>query len=118
VFVGRNTEMIKRAGINVSPAEVENILLTHPGVSQAAVVGVADPERGELVVAFVVPSNASVTTAELIAHCRSVASKYKVPDRILMQSSLPLTSTGKLQRRQLKQTAVELVVASGGRSNG
>ena len=118
VFIGRNTEMIKRAGINVSPAEVENILLSHPGVSQAAVVGAADPERGELVVAFVVPANASVTTAELIAHCRSVASKYKVPDRILMRSSLPLTATGKLQRSQLKQTALELVGASGEQPHG
>jgi len=118
VFVGRNTEMIKRAGINVSPAEVENILSSHPGVVQAAVVGAADAERGELIVAFVVPANASVTAAELIAHCRGVASKYKVPDRIQFINSLPLTVTGKLQRRALKQIAVELVDASGGPSHG
>ena len=109
VFVGRNTEMIKRAGINVSPAEVETILLSHTGVAQAAVVGVADSERGELVVAFIVPANATVTEAELIAHCRGVASKYKVPDRIVLRASLPLTVTGKLQRRELKQSAMDLV---------
>ena len=116
VFVGRNTEMIKRAGINVSPAEVEDILLSHAGVGQAAVVGVADPERGELVVAFIVPANPNVSEAELIAHCRGVASKYKVPDRIVIQPSLPFTVTGKLQRRQLKQMAADILGA--GASHG
>ena len=116
VFVGRNTEMIKRAGINVSPAEVENILLSHAGVAQAAVVGVSDSERGELVIAFVVPANAEISEADLVAHCRGVASKYKVPDRVVLQNSLPLTVTGKLQRRQLKQAATDLV--SGSSSHG
>jgi fatty-acyl-CoA synthase len=109
VFVGRNTEMIKRAGINVSPEEVENILLLHSGVKRAGVVGVPDAERGELVIAFVVPSSKAVTAAELIMHCRSVASKYKVPDRIEICESLPLTPTGKLQRRELKRDGVNLV---------
>ena len=115
VFVGRNTEMIKRAGINVSPAEVENILLLHPKVESAGVVGVADKERGELVVAFVVARNGEEpTVAELIEHCRSVASKYKVPDRIEIRPALPLTPTGKLQRRELKQDASNLVAVMGG----
>lgn len=109
VFIGRNNEMIKRAGINVSPAEVENVLLSHAGVAQVAVVGAADAERGELVVAFVVPASASVSEAELIAHCRAIASKYKAPDRIALVASLPFTVTGKLQRRQLRQTAADLV---------
>ena len=72
-------------------------------------VGAADPERGELVVAFVVPANPNVSEAELIAHCRGVASKYKVPDRIVLQAQLPFTVTGKLQRRELKQTARDVV---------
>jgi fatty-acyl-CoA synthase len=109
VFVARNTEMIKRAGINVSPAEVENILLAHPLVAQAAVVGAADADRGEAIVAFVVPSSPSLKAEDLVAHCRSVASKYKVPDRIILQEALPLTATGKLQRRALKETAQSLL---------
>lgn len=113
VFVGRNTEMIKRAGINISPAEVENILLLHPQVESAGVVGVADRERGELVIAFVVARRGTMPTeGDLIAHCRSVASKYKVPDRIEIRPALPLTPTGKLQRRELKQDATDLVSGS------
>ena len=112
VFVGRSTEMIKRAGINVSPAEVEEVLLRHAAVAQAGVVGVPDRALGESIVAFVVPaSGISVTGAELIAHCRSVASKYKVPDRIELCDALPLTPTGKLQRRDLKRTAADLVAS-------
>jgi fatty-acyl-CoA synthase len=109
VFVARNTEMIKRAGINVSPAEVENILLAHPLVAQAAVVGAADADRGEAIVAFVVASSPSLKAEDLISHCRSIASKYKVPDRIILQDALPLTATGKLQRRALKETAQSLL---------
>lgn len=119
VFVGRNSEMIKRAGINVSPAEVEDILLLHPAVSQAGVVGVADPQRGELVIAFVVPgAGETVTEPDLVAHCRAVASKYKVPDRVEIRSSLPQTPTGKLQRRELKEVAAGLVNAAAGARHG
>ena len=66
-FVGRDADIIKRAGINVSPAEVESLLLQYPGVAQAAVVGAAAGERGEAIVAFVVPHPGA------IARCRGVA---------------------------------------------
>lgn len=112
VFVGRSTEMIKKAGINISPAEIEAVLVRHPAVGQACVVGVPDSRRGELVVAFVVPS-AAVTSTELIDHCRSLSSKYKVPDRIEILDALPLTTTGKVMRRALKDSAVDLVERAG-----
>ena len=119
VFIGRSTEMIKRAGINVSPAEVEDVLRRHPGVALAGVVGVPDRERGELVVAFVVPvADGAVTVEQLLAHCRSVASKYKIPDRIEIRSALPQTPTGKLQRRDLKQSAAELIAQTGRPAHG
>lgn len=106
VFAGRNTEMIKRAGINVSPAEVEEVLLQHEKVSQAGVVGVADPERGELIYAFVIPApGATPTEDELRTHCGAHLSKYKLPDRITIRPALPMTVTGKLMRRELKQEA-------------
>lgn len=108
VFVGRSTEMIKRAGINISPAEVEDVLVAHPAVAQAAVVGVPDRERGERVIAYVVArQHDGLTQDELIRHCREIASKYKVPDHIEISASLPMTPTGKLQRRELKAMAAE-----------
>lgn len=109
VFVGRKTEMIKRAGINISPAEVENILLLHPKIESAGVVCVTDRNGSELVIAFVVAREGEKPSeAELVNHCRSVASKYKVPDRIEIRPALPLTPTGKLERRELKRHAMNL----------
>ncbi len=119
VFAGRNSEMIKRAGINISPAEVEDILLRHPSVELAGVVGAPHPEQGEQVIAFVTQkASAALTPAELAAHCRAIASKYKVPDHIVLRTSLPQTATGKLQRRELKQEAARLFSVSGRPAHG
>ena len=108
VFAGRVSEMIKKGGINISPAEVEDVLMRHPAVAQAGVVGIPDRQQGELLAAFVVlrPGNTS-TSADLAAHCRTVASRYKVPDIIEIRQTLPVTATGKLMRRDLKQIAAE-----------
>ncbi|MGE5270438.1 MAG: class I adenylate-forming enzyme family protein, partial [Thiohalocapsa sp.] len=79
-FVARGADIIKRAGINVSPAEVESLLLAHPAVAQAAVVGAPAGELGEAIVAFVVARPGMMATpAALQAHCRRIASSYKVP---------------------------------------
>lgn len=108
-FLGRSGEMIKRSGINVSPAEVEAALLQHPAVAQAGVVGLPDAEKGELIVAFVVPKrDARLAAADLAAHCRRIASAYKVPDRIEIRPALPTTVTGKLLRRALRDEAAAL----------
>ena len=108
VFVGRVSEMIKRAGINVSPAEVEEVLRRHPGVQDVAVVGVPDQARGELIFAFVVPvDNVTFDLEALNQHCAKEASKYKLPDHIEECTHLPLTVTGKLQRNELKKWAVK-----------
>ncbi len=110
-FVARNSDIIKRAGINVSPAEIESLLLTHPSVAQAAVVGAAAGERGEAIVAFVVPQPTAEISAEALrAHCRALASSYKVPDHIEIRTALPVTETGKLFRRALKEEAQKLVI--------
>jgi fatty-acyl-CoA synthase len=109
VFVGRASEMIKRAGINVSPAEVEDALMQAEGVSAVAVTGVPDAARGETIVAFVVGSG--VAPDALLDHCRGILSKYKQPDRIEIVDALPLTATGKLQRRRVKEMAASLPVA-------
>ncbi|HYZ24968.1 MAG TPA: class I adenylate-forming enzyme family protein [Rhodopila sp.] len=108
-FSGRVTEMIKKSGINISPAEVEDVLMRHPGVALAGVVGVPDPTQGELLVAFVVAKPGEALRAEeLSAHCRALVSRYKVPDAIEIREALPMTVTGKLMRRDLKQIAASL----------
>ena len=112
VFVGRVSEMIKRAGINVSPAEVEAVLRRHPSVKDAAVVGVPDAARGERIFAYVVPTAAAeFDVAALMRHCATESSKYKMPDHIEACTSLPLTVTGKLQRNELKQMAIQRALA-------
>ena len=109
-FVARGSDIIKRAGINVSPAEVETLLLQHPAVAQAAVVGAPAGELGEAIVAFVVLGpGAEATGAALREHCRALASSYKTPDRIEICAALPVTETGKLFRRGLKEQAIALV---------
>ena len=107
VFAGRNSEMIKRAGINVSPAEVEEVLARHDAVMQAGVVGIPDKAKDEAIIAFVVAAK-GVSEADLMAHCRLVASSYKVPDRIEFRDALPITATGKLLRQSLKEDAMRL----------
>ena len=108
-FVGRTTEMIKKGGINISPAEVEDVLMRHAGVALAGVVGVPDQAQGELLVAFVVAKSGAVPSKEdLVNHCRTLASRYKVPDFIEIREALPVTPTGKLMRRELKQLARDL----------
>lgn len=108
-FSGRVTEMIKKGGINISPAEVEDVLMRHASVALAGVVGVPHATQGELLAAFVVAKPGTDPRAEeLTAHCRALASRYKVPDFIEIRSELPVTVTGKLMRRELKSMAAAL----------
>ncbi|HKM62589.1 MAG TPA: class I adenylate-forming enzyme family protein [Acidisphaera sp.] len=117
VFAGRVSEMIKKGGINISPAEVEDVLLRHPAVAQVGVCGVPDAQQGELLAAFVVPRPGyKPTPEELVAHCRMAASRYKVPDFIEIRATLPVTATGKLMRRDLKQIAAGLRRDAGARA--
>ncbi|MFC7516838.1 AMP-binding protein [Herbaspirillum sp. GCM10030257] len=102
-FSGRFKEMIKISGYSVFPEEVETILIRHPAIRQAAVIGVADPVKGQLVKAVVVlKDDAGILTDEaLIAWCRANMSTYKVPRIVEFRESLPATGTGKLLRRKL-----------------
>ena len=98
--------MIKKGGINVSPAEVEDVLMQHPAIGQAGVVGLPDALQGELLAAFIVlRPGQSASREDIVAHCRSLASRYKIPDIIEFRTELPVTATGKLLRRELKQQA-------------
>lgn len=105
-YAGRSSEMIKRSGINVSPAEVEEVLQQHQAVALAGVTGLADTVRGEIIVAYVTPRpGSSIEIDAILAHCRTHLSRYKVPDRVHVCEALPLTPTGKLMRSELKAMA-------------
>ena len=102
-FLGRNNDMIKAGGIWVSPAEVEAVLVEHPDVLEAAVVGARDQSGLEQTAAFVVPrSGHSIDDASIDAHCRNRMAAFKRPRRIIVVESLPKTATGKIQRYALR----------------
>lgn len=108
-FVGRSSEMIKRSGINVSPAEVEETLQRHPAVAAVGVTGAPDARRDEVIVAFVVLHPGNATSPQvLLEHCREELSRYKLPDQLVVCPELPLTPTGKLLRRELRAMATRL----------
>jgi acyl-CoA synthetase (AMP-forming)/AMP-acid ligase II len=90
--------MIIRGGENISPAEIDEVLLSHPAVSEAVCFGVADEKYGQVVEAAVVLS-ASATEQELRAHCRGSLAAFKVPAKIRVVDAIPRTPTGKVQRR-------------------
>jgi acyl-CoA synthetase (AMP-forming)/AMP-acid ligase II len=99
-LVGRIKELIIRGGENISPGEVEEALLSHPAVADAAVFGVPDEKYGE-VVAAAVSLDADADEAILIDHCRERLTAVKVPAVIHILESIPRTPTGKLQRRRV-----------------
>ena len=102
-FSGRFKEMIKVSGYSVFPEEVETILIRHPAVAQAAVIGVADAQKGEVVRAFVVcKPGQSVSEADLIAWSREQMAAYKVPRSVRFVDALPATGAGKVLRRLLR----------------
>ncbi|HWF53893.1 MAG TPA: SDR family NAD(P)-dependent oxidoreductase [Solirubrobacteraceae bacterium] len=99
---GRDDDMILSGGENVFPQEVEDLLLAHPAVADAAVFAVPDPEFGQrLAAAVVLKDGASTTEDELRNHVRGQLARFKVPREIEFVQQLPRTSTGKLQRRKL-----------------
>ncbi len=103
-FLGRNNDMIKAGGIWVSPAEVESVLIEHPDVLEAAVVGERNRAGLEMVVAFVVPATgASIDPAALVAHCRARIAAFKRPSEIVVVDELPKTATGKIKRYALRE---------------
>jgi long-chain acyl-CoA synthetase len=102
-IVDRKKDMIIRAGFNVYPREVEEVMLTHPAVSMAAVIGMPDERLGEEVMSYVVRRpEADVSAEELIDWCREQMAAYKYPRRIEFREGLPIGATGKILKRELK----------------
>lgn len=102
-ITGRLKEMMIIGGENVFPREIEEVLHAHPGVAMAGVIGVRDPMRGELPMAFVeMKEGAAFDERDLLAWCRRSLAGYKVPAEIRRLDALPKGATGKVQRRELK----------------
>ena len=100
-FRGRLKEMIKTGGVNVAPREVEQVLLQHPDIVQAYVVGVPDRSKGELVAAVIeLRAGAAADPAAIVAFCRERLASYKVPARLAFRTAaqLPRTPTGKIHK--------------------
>ena len=105
-FIGRFKEMIKVSGYSVFPEEVETILIKHPAVAQAAVLGVPDPDKGEVVRAFIVRKpGATLEAAELLQWARDNMAPYKAPREVRFIEALPTTGAGKVLRRLLRDAA-------------
>lgn len=105
-IVDRKKDMILSGGANVYPREVEEVLLAHPAVAQAIVIGIPDPEWGEKVHAVVVKKEGhAVTEQELIAHAKQRLAGYKCPKSIefVSYNDLPVSSVGKILKRELRE---------------
>jgi len=101
-IVDRSKDMITRGGFNVYPREIEEVLLTHPDVSLAAVIGVPHESHGEEIKAVVIPEKgASVTEDELVAWGKEQMAGYKYPRIVEFVPELPMTATGKILKREL-----------------
>lgn len=101
-IVDRKKDMILVSGFNVYPNEVEDVVVQHEKVLEAAAIGVKDEERGEVVKLFVVKKDPSLTKEELVEHCRANLARYKVPRVIEFREELPKTPVGKILRRELR----------------
>ncbi len=111
---GRLKDMIIRGGENVFPREIEDVLFTHPGVANAAVVGLPDEEWGESVAAFVQPrSGHSLTGEALETFCRERLASFKVPRIWNFVQQLPQTASGKVQKFLLRERPMEAGTATG-----
>jgi acetyl-CoA synthetase len=110
-YQGRADDMFKSAGYRIGPSEIENCLLKHPAVANCAVVGSPDPERTHIVKAFIVLTRGHGASPELEAelqrHVRGKLAPYEYPKEIEFIDALPMTTTGKVQRRVLRQREEE-----------
>ncbi|HEX8884319.1 MAG TPA: AMP-binding protein, partial [Noviherbaspirillum sp.] len=121
-YQGRADDMFKAAGYRIGPSEIENCLVKHPAVGNAAVVPKPDPERGNIVKAFIVlAENAGIAdeaarqrlVAELQEHVRGKLAPYEYPKEIEFLDALPMTTTGKVQRRVLREREAQQATPAG-----
>jgi long-chain acyl-CoA synthetase len=102
-IVDRKKDMIKVSGFNVYPNEIENVIAGHPGVLEVAAIGVPDEKSGEVIKAFIVKRDQSLTEEDVKDFCHKNLTNYKVPKYIVFRTELPKTNVGKILRRALKE---------------
>lgn len=106
-YQGRSDDVIKSAGYRIGPAEIESCLVKHPAVANAAVIGKDDAARGQIVKAFIVLQQGQVASKALVddiqAHVRGRLAPYEYPKEIEFLDALPMTTTGKVQRKELRK---------------
>ena len=101
-IVDRAKDMIIRGGYNVYPRELEEVLMSHEGVSLAAVVGVPHESHGEEIKAFIIPEKGhDLKAEEIVAWCKEQMAAYKYPRLVEIVDDLPMTATGKILKREL-----------------
>ena len=101
-IVDRKKDMILVSGFNVYPNEIEEVIASHPGVLECAVIGVADAKSGEAVKVFIVKKDPNLTADDVIKFCGTQLTGYKVPKQIEFRTDLPKTNVGKILRRELR----------------
>ncbi len=102
-IVDRKKDMIKVSGFNVYPNEIENVIAMHPKVLEVAAIGVTDVKSGEVIKAFIVKRDQSLTEEEIKKFCHENLTNYKVPKYFEFRTELPKTNVGKILRRALKE---------------
>jgi long-chain acyl-CoA synthetase len=104
LFLDRKKDMIKSGGENVASVRIEEALLAHPAVQNAAVVGLPHPQWGEAVAAFVkLKPGAEANEAGIAEHCRKSLAGFQIPKLISILDEMPMTATGKLRKVELRQ---------------
>jgi long-chain acyl-CoA synthetase len=105
--------MIIRGGFNVYPREIEEVLVTHPDISLAAVIGIPDEEYGEEVLAYVIPKpGKTIDPAAVVAWGREEMAGYKYPRHVIARDAFPLGPSGKILKTELRKDAVEHIEAA------
>ena len=110
-IVDRKKDMVVVSGFNVYPNEVEDCLAGHPGILEAAVIGVPDDSTGEAVKAFVVKRDSGLSEADIRAHCKAHLTAYKVPKRVEFRDELPKSNVGKILRKDLRAEELARIAA-------
>jgi long-chain acyl-CoA synthetase len=100
--VDRKKDMILVSGFNVYPNEIENVVVAHPKVLEAAAIGIPNEKTGEAIKLFVVKKDDSLTEEELITCCKENLTPYKVPKLIEFRTELPKSNVGKILRKDLR----------------
>lgn len=101
---GRTKDLIIRGGVNIAPLEIDNAILSHPKVSEAAAIGIPDKIYGEEVICYVVPKpGESITEEEILSHCREVLPEFKAPKSAIFADDLPKSDRGKILRDKIKE---------------